>query len=303
MIYLLNTSMLVIKDSQDVKKNEAISILKIGYSKDDRGEGRFQDYISSGLVIYPIKTIPGGSLRLEDSLQNKYKHLSIPGRSKEWFYMSDEILDDFSKCDSETDLYQLLGVDNEDELIKRKESLYSDKKRLILNIQALMNQFKQDHPDKLDSDTYRLLEEFENLSAFSDRMRLVCNNSGNSLLLQYIPDPFITYFNILGPKGCSAMGCIKYKMTAECNRLYNNQQIDLSMEIYKRFELGKRYPLFDIKNFLSDLYNKMGYDATAKATDLIRYFDLKLIKMSILDNNSGSKKIVKGYLILGKKNN
>ena len=63
--------MLVIKDPQDVKKNEAISILKIGYSKDDRGDGRFQDYINSGQVIQPVKTISGGSLRLEGELQNK----------------------------------------------------------------------------------------------------------------------------------------------------------------------------------------------------------------------------------------
>lgn len=298
--------MLVVKDSQDVKKNEAISILKIGYSKDDRGEGRFQDYISSGQVIQPVKTISGGSLRLEGELQKKYGHLSIPGRSKEWFYMSDEILDDFSKCNSETDLYRLLGVGNEDELIKKlvyEDSFDLNNKSLTLKIQALITRFKLDHPDKLDSDTYRLLEEFENLSAFSDRMRLICSNSEDSLFLQYIPEPFITYFSVLGPKRCSAVGYIKYKLTAEYNRFYSNRQIDLSTEIYNRFELGEKYSLFDIKKFLIDLYNRLGYKSTAKATDLLRYFDLKLIKMSILDNNSGSKKIVKGYLILGKKNN
>lgn len=178
MIYLLNTSMLVIKDAKDIKKNETISILKIGYSRDDRGEGRFNDYTSNGLIICPVKTIPGGSLKLVGELQKRYESHNIPGRSREWFYMNDEILDDFSKCDSETDLYRLLGVENEEELVRRERESYGVKKLYTLEIQEGFDRFKQEHPDKLDSDTYRLLEKFNNLSVFSDRMKLVCDSSG-----------------------------------------------------------------------------------------------------------------------------
>lgn len=292
--------MLVVKDSQDVKKNEAISILKIGYSKDDRGEGRFQDYINSGLVIYPIKTIPGGSLRLEGELQKKYRHLSIPGRSREWFYMSDEILDDFSKCSSETDLYQLIGVDNEDELIKREESLNSDKKRLILNIQALMNQFKQDHPDKLDSDTYRLLEEFENLSAFSDRMRLVCNNSGDSLLLQYIPDPFITYFNILGSKRCQSLNYKGNLLKERYDQLLLERSVtqSISDKLLMVVEIGKKYPLKIIKELIRNVYKDFGITRTPKATDIENFLNARQLQSSQFVN--GKKKSLRVYEILGK---
>lgn len=292
--------MLVVKDSQDVKKNEAISILKIGYSKDGRGEGRFQDYINSGLVIYPIKTIPGGSLRLEGELQKKYGHLSIPGRSREWFYMNDEILNDFSKCDSETDLYQLLGVENEDELIKREESFNSDKKRLILNIQDLMNQFKQDHPDKLDSDTYRLLEEFENLSAFSDRMRLVCNNS-DSLLLQYIPDPFITYFNILGPKRCQSLNYKGNLLKERYDQLLLERSVtqSISDKLLMVVEIGKKYPLKIIKELIRNVYKDFGITRTPKATDIENFLNVRQLQSSQFVD--GKKKSLRVYEILGKK--
>ena len=146
---------------------------------------------------------------------------------------------------------------------------------------------------------------FESLSNFQDKMRLICTTKltdrERDVIFCSIPEVYGSFYKSLGPERCSAMGYIKYKLTAEYNRIYNNQQIDLSNEIYNKFEIGKRYPLSDIKNFLSDLYNKMHYDSTAKATDLTRYFDLKLIKMSVLDS-SGIKKIVKGYEILKIKN-
>ena len=304
MIYLLNTSMLVIKDSQDVKKNEAISILKIGYSKDDRGEGRFQDYISSGLVIYPIKTIPGGSLRLEGELQKKYRHLSIPGRSREWFYMSDEILDDFSKCSSETDLYQLLGVDNEGELIKKiyEESFDSDRKRNILEIQILIDQFKLDYPDKLDSNTYRLLEEFKGFNSFPDQIRLVCSNLSDRLFLRYIPTLFRDYSTILGTDRCRSLRYRSIDLKREYDRLINNQTVDVDSQILSRFNVGSKYSLSDVKSILADIFKDSGYKESPKATILGKYFNLKAVKFTVKDESGDSIK-VNGYLILGKKNN
>ncbi len=275
MIYLLNTSMLVIKDAKDIKKNETISILKIGYSRDDRGEGRFNDYTSNGLVICPVKTIPGGSLKLEGELQKRYESYNIPGRSREWFYMNDEILDDFSKCDSETDLYRLLGVENEEELVRRERESFGVKKLYNLEIQEEFDRFKQDH-----SDTYRLLEKFNNLSVFPDRMKLVCDSSEDDLFLQYIPEPFITFLTSLGPETCASFSYQKYRLEEKYKKRVNNQEIDKSPLILENFHVGDKISLSLIKERLRGIYLSIGLKKTPKATDLLEYFEVKKIKIA-----------------------
>lgn len=294
MIYLLNTSMLVIKDAKDIKKNETISILKIGYSRDDRGEGRFNDYTSNGLIICPVKTIPGGSLKLEGELQKKYESHNIPGRSREWFYMSDEILDDFSKCDSETDLYRLLGVENEEELVKRERESFGARKLYTLEIQEGFDRFKQDHPDKLESNTYHLLEEFRDLFAFPERMKLVCNNSEDSLFLQYIPEPFITFLTFLGPDTCKSFSYLRYRLEEEYRKRTNNQDLDVTGRILETFQVGTKHTISEIRELLGIIYQDSGLIKTPKATDLLEYFDIKEAKLTV---DRGKRE--GGYLILG----
>lgn len=285
--------MLVIKDAKDIKKNETISILKIGYSRDDRGEGRFNDYTSNGLIICPVKTIPGGSLKLEGELQKRYESHNIPGRSREWFYMNDEILDDFSKCDSETDLYRLLGVENEEELVRRERESFGVKKLYNLESQEGFDRFKQDHPDKLDSDTYLLLEKFNNLSVFSDRMKLVCDSSGDDLFLQYIPEPFITFLTSLGPEVCASQSYRNNRLFTVYTNLLNNQDIDPKERIIQLFKVGDRYSYSEIKQKLGELYLEINLIKTPKATDINQFFDTRPAKITINGKREG------GYLILG----
>ena len=67
--------------------------------------------------------------------------------------------------------------------------------------------------------------------------------------------------------------------------------------IYNTFEVGKAYSKSSIKSTLTDLYKSIGYKATAKASDLSTYFELKRTSVS-----EGDKR-VEGFRLMEKLNN
>jgi hypothetical protein len=67
----------------------------------------------------------------------------------------------------------------------------------------------------------------------------------------------------------------------------------LVQDIMDYFKLGQRYTNPDIKAKLKELYQKHGYDKTAKASDLEEYFWLKKVYISSIKKNGfeiGNKK-------------
>jgi hypothetical protein len=58
----------------------------------------------------------------------------------------------------------------------------------------------------------------------------------------------------------------------------NNFEVD--KKIYENFLVGSRYTKKDIKAKLKEIYQEEGYQRTAKAIDLDRYFGLKPILTS-----------------------
>lgn len=83
------------------------------------------------------------------------------------------------------------------------------------------------------------------------------------------------------------------------NAKKNNQQNNSSLEelIYSIFQVGEKYLKSDIKNMLSDIYNKSEIKATAKASDLENYFETKNYQIT----NKLTGKRDNGYEILRKK--
>ena len=96
MIYLIKLAMLCV--AEDQQDDVVIPVLKIGYSSDDRKKPRFDDYTNNGHCIRVLKSIPGGSIDLEHRIQAVFKKYRVPGRSMEWFYIENEIIDVFDSC-------------------------------------------------------------------------------------------------------------------------------------------------------------------------------------------------------------
>jgi hypothetical protein len=117
-----------------------------------------------------------------------------------------------------------------------------------------------------------------------------------SSFLELIPPKFKEYYTIIGPDFIKQFSCNEAEIKKEWTKRMSNKAIDISSEIYKIFEVGKRYSKSEAKDSLKGLYNKLGYKKTAKATDLEEYFILKGVKF-----DDGSGKFVHGFELLEKK--
>ena len=71
---------------------------------------------------------------------------------------------------------------------------------------------------------------------------------------------------------------------------------DVISEIYKMFKVGQRYTKSDIKDSLNNLYQRLGYQKKAKATDLELYYIMKYVKFQ-----DSTNKWVNGFELIGKR--
>ena len=170
---------------------------------------------------------------------------------------------------------------------------------------SVFNSLMVDSQISTDSKLDDFLAEFDSRIRFTDKLEYLCNlaiaeGMDNIMpLLNHIPLSFRNYIIILGPERCRALEYRNQYLDSEIKRILNNQDIDLSKEIYKSFEVGKKYSLSEIKTFLSDLYSRVGYVSTAKATDLEKYFDLRPTQLTL--DIDGVKKKVGAFEILSRK--
>ena len=90
------------------------------------------------------------------------------------------------------------------------------------------------------------------------------------------------YYKHLGFSGIRAHRYNEAEIKREIERICGNSQKgdQLREEMYRLFKVGNRYTKADIKTTLKNLYERIGYQKTAKATDLEEYFDLKKIYTS-----------------------
>jgi hypothetical protein len=82
------------------------------------------------------------------------------------------------------------------------------------------------------------------------------------------------------------------------DKLCGNSQKEnkIELEVYRLFKAGNRYTNKDIKNELKNLYERLGYQKTAKATDIEDWFVTKPIKMQ-----DSTSKWTHGLELLNKK--
>ena len=125
------------------------------------------------------------------------------------------------------------------------------------------------------SEVSRFLEDFNNLSDFSHKMRALCESGFSdyeiSAILDQIPLTYKKYYLVLGPERCKALG---YNVTF-VRKEYEDTIMDkgdMKREIYRTFEVGKIYSNKDVKNKLTEIYNSYGYNKIPKANDLESYF-------------------------------
>ena len=157
-----------------------------------------------------------------------------------------------------------------------------------------------------DTETVKeLAEEFKGLTDEVTRLRFIVSLGEKDLTKEELfsffslfSDKYFNYYDILGFDGIKACKCQESYIKRKIDDIKGNSMIgrDVKEEIYRLFQIGKRYVNKDIKQSLKLLYERLGYQKTAKANDLEEYFEIKTVKFQDL-----SGKWVHGLELLSKK--
>lgn len=283
MIYLLRTSGIN-------EKHEPVLILKIGYTDDSRGEGRFADYKSAGMDIEVLYKVRGGNIELEHELQKRFHNFNLSWKSLEWFEDCPEIVNAFSGFSDIDNIANFLDYSSFDEFIESRKKI-NLKELYTESLNAVISDFGE------DSSIVEFYRSFIDEARFDRRLECLCNFEDREKLIDYIPDEsFANFIRILGPERCKALKYRKSDVDREIDRLLNNQNIDITSDIISKFEIGRKYSLIEIKEYLTNLYEAKGFKSSPKATDLSKYFELRAAKLSAIVD--GEKKMVRAFEIL-----
>ena len=142
-------------------------------------------------------------------------------------------------------------------------------------------------------------KEYEQVKGREKKLQFICDYyfAGNSIrnIVDLVTEKrFKEYLTILGPEKCKS---VWYK-TSELDKKLNIISFEddkIFEEIDKEFNVGESYTNTYIKTKLSEIYKRIGYKSSPKATDLNNYFDTKKCLIQ-----EGSKR-VNGLKLINKK--
>lgn len=293
-------------------------ILKIGYT--DNMENRMNQYFYANPGLELISTREGDEL-LEDMIQIYLKFLGYQyqkhGKLNEWFiddlkvyqifHIHQEKLEnklwrhrvDIFNLGKSTDLlvYEYLRSKNLDSYRGKKYRIIGRNKleicksnRLDVKYQKILDEketmikylnYKENRYNNLSDE---FLDAFYNTNNFTEKLKLLCeylrtNNCDRKELENVISQKYFDYYDFFGPERCKAY---LFREDIILNKVSDQLQVDnLTAEVLKIFTLGDRITKKLAKEKLKDVYKKLNIQATAKATDLEKWFEIKTINFSI----------------------
>lgn len=303
-------------------------IIKIGYTKNFNR--RLDSYFTHNPFFKVLKVLRGPEFdqccesRIHKHLINKRYN----GRS-EMFIKDDYVMSLIDKINTKDDIINLYSGKKQRNLRKyynKYRAVLVKNKDLLLTVynndnETLVNEMLCDLETDIFSYTKKrfgidlvdlteeekknyteFFKEYEEMKDRRQRLRYVCEYyfNGGELepLLDLLPDKrFKEYLTVLGPEKCRAKG---YNLGRINDFLNVNSFSDevLVGELYSTFEIGKTYSNSLAKSMMSDAYKRIDYRASAKASDLSKYFDLRRTSVQESDGSRSN-----GFKILGKKFN
>ena len=130
-----------------------------------------------------------------------------------------------------------------------------------LPVQQLMNQLPQVYgPEDRLRETCKLLKQYPQLQG-----------EVNQMLWELGYNDIAHYINTLSLSRITALGYNSTRMDSEIQAQQQGPHIEAFIAV--RFQVGQKYTREEIKAALQEIYNDAGIKKTAKATDLLEYFD------------------------------
>lgn len=147
----------------------------------------------------------------------------------------------------------------------------------------------------------RFKDKFQSAKTAYEKMSILCteeiSEGALSSILDLVPEYMKKFYLLLGPSKCKSLGYNYTKMTREISNL-NVSTGSVSDKIYQEFSVGSKVPKAEAKTRLAKLYKDIGYNKTAKATDLEEWFEVRRARIK----DSASGKTVDCFELLKSKN-
>ena len=162
---------------------------------------------------------------------------------------------------------------------------------------------KLDTNDIINQEVELFFNNYDQLTQKRSKLKYLCEcglpNEVMNIIINQIPDSdeIKSYYVNLGPKRLYELGYLTSRIEKELGIVVFSEQL-LENEIYKTFKVGDKLLLSDIKEKLTKIYTTINYKATPKATDLLNYFEVNKILLTVIDPSTGNKKRSNGYELL-----
>lgn len=231
-----------------------------------------------------------------DKLKEKISQLPIMSKNGRQYYSVDDL---YISCILNQRYPKLRLVDRQNLRVKLYKALrnYCQKEQIIY-IQSTYNITKNtllEYVEKFSVDQSQISEEvkdmfklFCGLTNSVDKLKYLVKVSEMDLseedlanFLSLIPERYREYYTEMGPDRIKANGYQESKLKEEWTKQHQEElgvSDGLILDIAEYFKLGQRFSKSGIKDKLKELYQKHGYQKTAKASDLQEYFWLKTVK-------------------------
>jgi hypothetical protein len=134
---------------------------------------------------------------------------------------------------------------------------------------------------------------------FQDVVIILTGSPELDIFLDQIPRRMRDYYEVFGFERMRAFGFREKELQKEWDRLMVNSKskLNLTDEIYNEFQEGSSYSKSYIKEKLREIYNNCNYQENPKASDLEKFFEIKLCLLS----NKETGKRDNGFKLLKKK--
>lgn len=151
---------------------------------------------------------------------------------------------------------------------------YKDRFSVFCTINANLSQ-----SDITNLELEQFFSEYEELKTFHDKLKYICEYPfSDELLFKAVVDQVDMELQSaiygLGKKKLKALNYNTTYIKKELGVVLFSET-DLGNHIRTNFKTGDRYTLSNLKEKLRDLYTKIGYKATPKASDILEYFEVR----------------------------
>ena len=176
---------------------------------------------------------------------------------------------------------------------------YKDRFSVFCTINASLNQ-----TDITNLELESFFYGYKELTTFKDKLKYICEFpfSNDQLFKSAVEQVDIDLQSAILGLGKKRLKALNYNTTYIKKELgiVMFSDSDLGNHIRSTFNLGDKYILSDLKIRLGELYERIGYKAVPKASDILDYFEVK--EYSMYEKlEEGKRKKVRGYELINYK--